>query len=50
MVDIVLNPLKHKVNVHNTKIFSSYLKENTMCIHYKVQLINAVQRNNCCLL
>jgi hypothetical protein len=35
-------------SVKNTKKFSSYLEENNS-LHYKVQLVNAVYGNYCCL-
>jgi hypothetical protein len=31
-----LNSLKHEINLNNVWKFSSDLKENTMCLHYKI--------------
>jgi hypothetical protein len=42
-------PSKHWARVGNIWKFSPYLKENTTLHHYKDDLINAVQRSNCCL-
>jgi hypothetical protein len=37
-----LTPRSPKLG-HNIKKYSSYLKENTMRLHYKAQLFNSVQ-------
>jgi hypothetical protein len=44
------NPFKYGVHLNDIYKSSSYLKENIMPLYYKHRFVNAVQRNNRCLL
>jgi uncharacterized protein YjgD (DUF1641 family) len=40
--NILNQPFEAKANINSIQEFSLYQKENTMCIHYKHQLVNVV--------
>jgi hypothetical protein len=45
-----INSSKGKVNLNNTRNFSSCFNESSIRLHNKIQSVNGVQGNNTCLL